>query len=124
MVRKVGGVFFLIFLLRNEGVILVNVKKLIFRALLMPLFFIASWLYYPFCSNGPSLCLWKYIFAVECMGCGLTRAACLFSHGYFKQAVSMNWIIIPVILVVFGVSFNAFKMLLMNLRANCKVRPS
>lgn len=77
-----------------------------------PVFLSAAWLYYPYCNDGPTLCLWKRFFNFECLGCGLTRAACLLSRGFYDDAIAMNWGVVPFFLVIVTFSLIAMKTLL------------
>jgi len=80
---------------------------LLARALLAPVLFSAAWVYYPYCHDGPIFCLWKRFLNFECPGCGLTRAACLLSHGHYAEALAMNWRIIPVAAIATAISVKA-----------------
>ncbi|MCE5250266.1 DUF2752 domain-containing protein [bacterium] len=46
-------------------------------------------------------CLWRLVFGMDCPCCGLSRADALLFRGHFLDAVRMNWLIIPVVLVFF-----------------------
>ncbi|NLB54900.1 MAG: DUF2752 domain-containing protein [Lentisphaerae bacterium] len=93
--------------------------KMIVRAFIAPILFVASWLYYPLCNSGPKLCLISRFFGYDCPGCGLTRAACLFAHGHFVEAIKMNWRILPVLIIVLAISIKAFITLFSNVWGNC-----
>ena len=46
-----------------------------------PLFvLVAGWLYFPWCEQGPDLCLWKALFNRHCVGCGRWYAASAFLY--------------------------------------------
>ena len=70
------------------------------RLLSLPFAIVFGWFYYPFCLDGPSFCLWKGIFGIECPGCGLIRALCFLSHGMGAEAVSYNPFILPIIAIL------------------------
>jgi Protein of unknown function (DUF2752) len=44
-------------------------------------------------------CLWKTLFGFNCPGCGLSRAGALLLHGRLREAVTMNWLIVPFVIV-------------------------
>ena len=53
-------------------------------------------------SNGSHgiPCLWKLIFHHECLGCGLSRAGAYLVRGNIEQAMTTNWLILPVALLI------------------------
>lgn len=55
-----------------------------------PCVLLTAWFYYPYCQNGPSLCIWKALFHRPCIGCGLTRGICFLVHGHLREAVRFN----------------------------------
>jgi hypothetical protein len=93
-----------------------NTRMLIVRALLAPVLFSAAWLYYPHCNDGPTFCLWKRFLDFDCPGCGLTRAACLLSHGQYTDAFAMNWRIVLVTAIIAAISFRAANTLFGRMR--------
>lgn len=67
-----------------------------------PFVLVAAWFYYPYCQDGPTLCIWKALFHRPCIGCGLTRGVCFLVHGHLHDAVKFN----PLSLVVtFALAF-------------------
>jgi hypothetical protein len=47
-------------------------------------------------SDGGALpCLWRLCFGFRCPGCGLSRANSLLINGSIREAVAMNWLIVP-----------------------------
>jgi hypothetical protein len=42
----------------------------------------------------PDLCVWKWILARECWGCGMTRAFVAILHGDIARAIEFNWRVI------------------------------
>ena len=110
-----NGYLFLI-LITMFGDKRMKMRILIIRAMLAPALFVAAWIYYPLCNDGPTICLWKRFFSFDCPGCGLTRAACLLSHGNYADACAMNWRIVPVAIIILAVSFRAAKTLFGGLR--------
>ena len=42
----------------------------------------------------PDLCVWKWMFARECWGCGMTRAFVAMLHGDIARAIAFNWRVI------------------------------
>jgi len=69
--------------------------------LLLPCVLAAAWLYYPFCQNGPDLCVWRAVFHRPCIGCGLTRGICFLVHGRAREALSFNPLSPLVLLLLF-----------------------
>lgn len=63
-----------------------------------PTLLLAAWLYYPYCQEGPSLCIWKALFHKPCIGCGLTRGICFLVHGHLRDAIRFNFLSVLVIL--------------------------
>jgi len=54
--------------------------------------------------DAPVICLWRRCFGWRCLGCGMTRALCLFASGQWSASIRANWLIVPVIaaaLVIF-----------------------
>ena len=51
----------------------------------------------PTTGSGGLPCLWTLIFQHECGGCGLSRAGAHLMRGHFTEALTMNWLIIPVV---------------------------
>ena len=41
----------------------------------------------------PSICIFKNIFGIECLGCGTIRALWLIIHFKFIEAFKINWLI-------------------------------
>jgi len=56
----------------------------------LPALLAASFVYYPYCLDGPVICPIRLITGVPCPGCGLTRAFCFMTHGHFREAMSFN----------------------------------
>ena len=50
----------------------------------------------PLTGSGGLPCLWTLIFQHECWGCGLSRAGAHLMRGHFTEALTINWLIIPV----------------------------
>jgi len=72
----------------------------ILRLTSLPFAIAFGWFYYPYCLDGPTLCLWNRIFDIECPGCGLVRALCYMTHGQGAEAVSFNPLILPVLAII------------------------
>ena len=66
------------------------------RRLAFPLVLAAGWLYHPFSTEGPTLCLSQVVWAVACPGCGMTRAVTAFAHGAWAQAAAFNPMVFPI----------------------------
>jgi hypothetical protein len=49
-----------------------------------------------FFESGHSLCVIKYIFGIECPGCGMSRAISCIFHGNFHGALQYNKLIVLV----------------------------
>ena len=93
-------------------------KKLkwpLLQTLALPSVLLIGWLYYPYCQTGPTLCLWRRLFDIECLGCGLTRAFCFLARGKFQEALEFNLMVVPVLIVLAGLSawggYQIFKIL-------------
>jgi Protein of unknown function (DUF2752) len=71
---------------------------------IFPVVVMAAWFYFPYCQTGPSLCLWKALFHVNCPGCGLTRGICFLVHGHVREAWAFNRLS-PVAFTLFAVNF-------------------
>jgi len=75
---------------KNKFFILLEIGILIIAPLLLIL--IPTILF----ENGHSICLFKKLFNIECLGCGMTRAlSCLF-HFQIKKSYEFNKLIIIV----------------------------
>jgi hypothetical protein len=70
--------------------------------LLLPCILVAAWFYYPFCQNGPNLCVWRAVFHHPCIGCGLTRGICFLVHGRVREALTFNPLSPLVLLLLFA----------------------
>jgi hypothetical protein len=64
-------------------------------AALLPGLLLFGRLYAPYADDGPVICLWRRLFGWHCLGCGLTRALCLFATGHWAAAVRANVLIVP-----------------------------
>jgi hypothetical protein len=47
-------------------------------------------------EHGPTLCLWKRFFGIECLGCGMTRALSRLLHGDLAAALAHNRLVVVV----------------------------
>ena len=74
------------------------------QALALPGVLLVGWLYYPYCQTGPTLCLWRRLFDIECLGCGLTRAFCFLARGRIREALEFNLMVVPAFIVLAGLS--------------------
>jgi len=61
-----------------------------FDVWLLPSVLLVAWFYYPYCQEGPNLCIWKALLHRRCPGCGLTRAICFMVHGRVREALDFN----------------------------------
>ena len=50
-----------------------------------------------FFESGPTVCLWKRVFGVGCLGCGMTRAVSCALHGDFARALDHNALVVAVL---------------------------
>jgi hypothetical protein len=95
----------------NAGNVLAKIKVLVQDNVdfwLLPVSVGVAWFYYPYCENGPGLCLWRAILQLRCPGCGLTRGVCFLVHGRVAEAIHFN----PLSVVVLGLmALNFFKSL-------------
>jgi hypothetical protein len=71
-----------------------------FEMWLLPVVVLAAWFYYPYCQEGPNLCIWRELFHKPCLGCGLTRGVCFLVHGRLHDAVRFNPLSILVLLSI------------------------
>jgi hypothetical protein len=53
----------------------------------------------PLNGEGAIPCLWRLWFGFRCPGCGLSRANALLVEGSVRDALAMNWLILPLWLV-------------------------
>jgi hypothetical protein len=47
-----------------------------------------------FLNTVPSICLFKKLFGIECLGCGMTRAISSMLHLNFSEAISYNRLVV------------------------------
>ena len=52
-------------------------------------------------ENGPSICLFRNLFGISCLGCGMTRALSSVMHANIASAISYNQFVIVVFPLVF-----------------------
>lgn len=45
-------------------------------------------------------CLSKFFFQTECIGCGFTRAICLFAHGRLEESLNVNKIACVIFMLI------------------------
>lgn len=53
-------------------------------------------------AGGPAVCLFRRLFGIECLGCGMTRAVSAAVHLDFARALELNRmvvVVLPVLLV-------------------------
>ncbi len=74
------------------------------ESLLFPLLVVAAWFYYPYAFDGLDLCLWRNLFGVDCISCGLTRAVCSVVHGDLLRAMHYNPLVLFVLPFLFYLS--------------------
>jgi hypothetical protein len=65
------------------------------KAVWLPAVLAVAWVYEPYSSSGPVLCLWRHLLGQECWGCGLTRAFCSLVHAEFRIAAGFNPLVFP-----------------------------
>jgi hypothetical protein len=75
---------------------------------LFPTVLLVAWLYYPFCQEGPNLCIWKALFNRPCFGCGLTRGVCFLVHGRLHDAIRFNPLSVFALLLMGAIFSRAF----------------
>lgn len=65
-----------------------------FRTLLilgsLPAVLAASFFYYPYAFDGPTICYIKLTMGIPCLGCGLTRAFCSMAHLELPKALHFH----------------------------------
>ena len=71
--------------------------------LLLPFLLLLGRLYAPYVNEGPVICLWQRCFAWRCLGCGLTRALCLFAGGQWAASMHTNPLILPALLAALAI---------------------
>jgi len=69
------------------------------RTLMLPALVAYGFLVNPLTGHGGLPCIWRLCCGFECPGCGLSRADALLVRGSFRDAVALNWLIVPVWLV-------------------------
>lgn len=79
------------------------------RRLLFPAVVAAGWLYYPYATTGPTLCLFSLFLDVECLGCGLTRAVCYLARGAVSEAIGFNLLVVPIMILFAATSALAWR---------------
>jgi hypothetical protein len=75
--------------------------------LILPVALLLGRLFASQVHDAPVICLWRRLFGWRCLGCGMTRALCLFATGQWGASIRTNWLIVPVIaaaLVIFIMS--------------------
>lgn len=78
-----------------------NALKIAIWASSLPAVLAASFLYYPFVFEGPTICPMPLITGIPCPGCGLIRSLCLLTHGHVGEAVAFQPLV-PFILLYSG----------------------
>ncbi len=53
-------------------------------------------------TRGPSLCLFKHVFGVACLGCGMTRAMSSLLHAEAGAALAYNKLVVVVFPLLCG----------------------
>jgi hypothetical protein len=56
----------------------------------LPALLAASWFFYGRVFDGPTVCMFKFLFGLPCMGCGLSRAFCCMAHGEFGRMLGYH----------------------------------
>ncbi len=75
---------------RNKKLILIWLSPLMLSV--FPLRFILS---------GYSICLWKNLFHIECIGCGITKSILLVLHLEFSKAFQYNKLVVIILPIIF-----------------------
>ena len=75
-----------------------NNQKLLFTFLVLSLFWVIpkSWMF-----TGNTICIFKNLFGLECVGCGMTRALYCLSHGDILEALNFNRLVIIIAPLLF-----------------------
>lgn len=78
-------------------------------------------------TAAPSVCMFKRLFGIECLGCGMTRALCATLHGDLAAALANNrlvvaWLPLLAGFVVFPVFRAAIGLLRRRPDAHCALR--
>jgi hypothetical protein len=66
----------------------------------LPALLAASWLYYPYAFDGPTLCLVKLAAGTPCLVCGMTRAFACMAHGELAAAFRYHFLAPAVLLYI------------------------
>lgn len=83
----------------EQATTVINPRLRSARVLMLPGFFIYGAMIDPATGDGGIPCLWRLCFGLTCPGCGLSRAVALLGRGQFDEAVAMNWMVLPVVLI-------------------------
>jgi ubiquitin-protein ligase len=70
-----------------------------------------------FFDSGPSICLFKNIFHVNCPGCGMTRAISSIFHGRWLMAFQYNKLVVVVFPLLVFISL---KTIIKDFRNQCR----
>ncbi|NNC32248.1 DUF2752 domain-containing protein [Longimicrobium terrae] len=62
---------------------------------MLPGLIVYGWAATPFAAGGALPCLWRLLLGFPCPGCGLSRANALFLRGSIREALAMNWLVLP-----------------------------
>ena len=71
----------------------------------------------PLLDTVPSICVYKFVFGVECPGCGMTRAISKLLHGYPVQAFRQNYLILFVVPLLAFIGLRSLRMDIRRLSA-------
>lgn len=86
-------------MLLEQATAVINQRLRSGHVLMLPGVLIYGAMIDPATGDGGIPCLWRLCFGLTCPGCGLSRAVALLTRGQLDEAVAMNWMILPVVLI-------------------------
>ena len=81
----------------NIGIRVRRVMALFGQLIIPAAFVVLALVNVHFLDRTPDFCVYRTLFGVRCLGCGMTHAFCSVLHGQFAQAFAYN----PLVIVAF-----------------------